>query len=37
MSAETKIEHKTKTPQTFDMTDDDGVPTEAHKEELTAK
>ena len=33
--AETKIKHKAKKPQTFDMTKDDDVQMEEHEEELT--
>ena len=33
--AETKIKHKEKKPQTFDMTKDDDVQMEEHEEELT--
>ena len=36
MSVEAKTNHGTSKTQTFDMTDDDGVPTEEHEEELTA-
>ena len=37
MSAEAKIKHGTRKTPTFDMTDDDGVPTDTYEEELAEK
>ena len=37
MSSEAKINHGPSKTQRFDMTDDEGVPTETHEEELTDK